>query len=61
MLPSGGRRMNVRAVALHDPVKAVQEDLAARGRKVVHHPADRQSRVYRAAWAMGALREREVV
>lgn len=54
--PSGGRRMNVRPVALHDPVKAVQKALAARRGKVLHHPADRLSHVFRAAWAMGVLR-----
>ena len=59
--PSGGRRWNVRPVALHDPVKAVQKALAARRGKVILHPADRLSHVFRAAWAMGALRGQAVV
>ena len=53
-----GSRVNVRPVALHDPVKAVRCDLAARGRRngqIINHKADRQSHVYREAWAMGAL------
>lgn len=61
--PPDGQRMQVRPVALHDPVKAVQRDLAARRKagEVVHHPANRRSRIYQEAWVMGALEEPESV